>query len=180
MRWLTFILSATGVMVVQLTIAPRLELAGVRPDWLLVFIIFIALHAKIPDAIAAGWLIGLGADLLTIERFGLLSLSYGLTALLVVAVRDNLFSFSALTQTLVTFLAGCVIRTAWMLYQGVLYDAPGFLPADLGGGVLLAALYTAAWAPLVHRPFRYLRRWFGLPSGRQRSGWPRRTGRAYV
>ena len=58
MRWLTFITLVVLVVSLQSTVAGRLTCLGAAPDWVLVLVVFYALHARAAQAMAAGWLAG--------------------------------------------------------------------------------------------------------------------------
>jgi len=176
MRWLPFILCAGIVLTLQSALAPRLALGGVRPDWVLVMVIFYALHAKTPDSVIAGWALGLMADLLTVERFGLLSLSYGLAAAAVASVREYLFRSRAVTQFAVTLAVGVLMQTAWQIYRRALYAPLGSWAGDWVSNGLLASIYTAAWAPLFHRGLLSIARTLGIPRPQERLRHAPRTG----
>jgi rod shape-determining protein MreD len=150
MRWLTFMLLAALMLTLQSTVAPHLALFGARPDLLLPVVVFFALHAPPRDAIVGGWLIGLCADLMSVERLGLIALSYVLVATGVVSVREHLFRYSHVTQFVVALLACFMVRVGWIVYCRVLYSVADSLLVDLMTNVLLVSVYTAAWAPLLH------------------------------
>jgi len=136
----------TGLLLsVQTVLGPKMAVLGARPDWLLVFVVFIGLYAAAPRAVIVGWFVGLCADLMSIERLGVMSLSYGLVTLVLVVVRGYLFRHSVLTQAGVTFLLCLLLWAAWYTYASLLYTFRGAI-----SHVLLVALYTAALAPLVH------------------------------
>ena len=162
MRWLSFILCSAIVLTLQSAIAPRCEILGARPDRLLVIVVVFAMHALPHDAVLGAWGIGACADLMTIERPGLLALSYTLTALCVAATREYFFRYRARTQFFVTLTACLLTHTAWLVYQRVLYDPRPNVVADFVTGVLAASLYTAAWAPLTHKLFLRMSRTFGI------------------
>ncbi|MGB2986428.1 MAG: rod shape-determining protein MreD [Phycisphaerae bacterium] len=162
MRWLTFMLLVVVVLTLQSAVAPRLELFGVRPDWLLVVVVFFALYAPARDAAIGAWIIGGCAGLMTIERLGLIALSYTLVAMAVSPVREYLFRDRAVTRFIVTLLACLLVRIAWTIYCRVLYDPVDSLLVDLAMNVLLASVYTAAWAPLLHKGLWRMSRTFGL------------------
>ena len=86
MRWLTFGILGVVFIVMQSTLAPRMEILGARPDFLLVLVVFFGMHGKLPDVAVGAWLLGFVADLMSIERLGLMAFSYMLTALLVASV----------------------------------------------------------------------------------------------
>ncbi len=150
MRWLTFFLLAAVVLTLQSTIAPRVEVLGARPDWILVIVVFFSLYAPRREAIISAWIVGMAADLMTVERLGLLALSYALAAVGITSVREHLFRYRAATQFVVTLVVCLLLRAAWLVYRRVSYDVAEPFLADLTVDVL-AAIYTAVWAPLLHK-----------------------------
>ena len=166
MRWLYFMLLCVVLLTLQSAGARLFELFGGRPDWLLVVVVFFAMRAPPRDAIIGAWIIGGFADLMTIERLGLLALTYGLAAVAVVSAREFIFRERALTQFLVTLVAGLSIRCAWLVYSRALYDPAAGLLMDLAVGVLFVSLYTAAWAPLCHKGLLGMSRFWGLKRSR--------------
>jgi rod shape-determining protein MreD len=180
MRWVTFLVLAVVVLTLQSVVAPRLELLGARPDWLLVVVVFFALRAAPRDAVLGAWVLGACADLMTIERFGLLALSYGLAGAAVTSVREYLFRSRPLTQFVVTLLVCLLLRFAWLLYRRMLYDPAGSLLVDMAIDVVTASVYTAAWAPVWHAVLGRMPRTFGLPRPRYTFAGLRRMGAADV
>lgn len=150
MRWLTFFLLAAVVLTLQSAVAPRLEVLGARADWLLVIVVFFSLYAPRREAVISAWIVGMAADLMTVERLGLLALSYALAAVGITSVREHLFRYRAATQFVVTLVVCLLLRAAWLVYRRVSYDMAEPFLADLTVDVL-AAIYTALWAPLLHK-----------------------------
>jgi len=145
----------------QSSVISRIEVFGVRPDLLLVIIVFFSLHARGVDAVIGSWFIGMCADLMTVERLGLMSLSYVLAAFLVLMVREHLFRYRALTQVAVTLAVCLVVRVLWMMYCIVCY--PSMTAVEIISELVATSLYTALLAPLVHRLLLGLSKQFGLP-----------------
>jgi len=166
MRWWTFILFAVLTLTLQTSFAPRLAVLGVRPDWLLVIVVFFALHGRRRDAVLAGWSIGLCADLMSIERVGLLALSYTLVAWSVGLIRDYLFRHQALTQFVVTFVAALCVQIVWMVYRRTLYAFNESLGSELSLSFVVAPIYAAIWAPVAHRALLSAAPMLGLPKPR--------------
>lgn len=162
MRWVMFIPAAVILLTFQSTIAPRVELFGARPDWLLVTVVFLALHARERDAALGAWMIGGCADLMTLERFGLIALSYLLVAMAVLSVREYLFRHHWVTQFVVTLIACLAVRSVWIVYRRFMYAPADSLLIELMKDVALSSVYTAAWVPLLHRSFRGMRKALGL------------------
>ena len=151
MRWLTFIILLLVVLVVQSSVAPHLALLGARPDFVLVIVAFFALYARPWDAVLAAWVLGACADLMTVERLGFLALSYSLAAVLIISIREYLFRYRAATHFVLVLGVALLLRMAWAVYAGILYDRAGSWGGAIGRDWLLVALYTACWAPLIDR-----------------------------
>lgn len=143
MHWLPILLLAALTLAAQTVLVPRCEIAAARPDLLLIVVVFFALHAPPRRAILVGWAIGFLADLMSIERMGLMSLTYAASALLLVSIRDSLFQRGSVAQFFVTLFLGLAIRAAWAVYVQVLYAASiGPLRT-----IVLSACFTAILAP---------------------------------
>lgn len=162
MRWLSFFILAVVVLTLQSALLPRIELFGARPDLILVVTVFFAMHAGRRDAVLAAWLLGMLADLMTIERFGLLSLSYALIAMTVTSARDFLFRYNAFSQLVVTAAASLLIGVGWLFYRRLLFDPGGALVGDIAVTLILTPIYTGLAAPPIHGAMLVLRRSFGL------------------
>ncbi|MBI4716659.1 MAG: rod shape-determining protein MreD [Planctomycetes bacterium] len=151
MQGLVIVLATAVLLAAQSVVAPCVELRGARPDWLLVVVVFGALHAPPASAVGYAWVLGLVGGLLSVERTGLLALSYALAAGLVAAVREYLFRNSALAQIVLTLAVALVVRGGWLLYRRVVDDPTTALVAGVATDVVPASLYTALWAPFIHR-----------------------------
>jgi rod shape-determining protein MreD len=162
MRWVPVILFIASLLVLQSALAGRLELLGCRPDWLLVVVVFFAMHARRSDAAVGAWLIGICADLMTVERPGLLAISYLFAAVAVTSIREYFFRYRMLTQAIVTAVVSLLIRTFWLAYRHVLYDPAESIVAAIVLDVVLASVYTAIWAPLIHRAMLGMSGMFGI------------------
>ena len=151
-----------GLLTLQSTIAVRVEFFGARPDWLLVLVVFFAMHARMPDAAVGAWFIGAGADLMTVERPGLMAMTYLLAAVLVASAREYFFRYRSVTQFGVTLAVCLLVRTGWCVYRGLLYDAGGSIVLDVAVDVVLASLYTALWAPPLHKGLLAIAPYLGI------------------
>lgn len=173
MRWLGFALWALLVLIARSALAPRLELFGTRPDWLFVFAIFLGLYARRSDAIIGAWILGACADLMTLERLGFLALSYGFAAYLVVTVREYLFRYHWQTQFLITLILGLLIRLVWGIYRLAMYPDAVWTVWSIAAEVIVGAVYTAAFAPPIHKLFLSMPRLLGLSKPRYSFSGPR-------
>lgn len=161
MRWLAFGLLAAAAVCVQTTLVPVLEIAGCRPEFLLILLVHYALHARAPDCLIAGWVLGLLMDLTSVERLGACALVYGIVALCIWGVREVVFSKHPLTQFTLTFLSCSFVQLVLRLFFSVAYDVK-LSYASLVFQTLGTALYTGLWAVVIHQILVRLERPLGL------------------
>lgn len=162
MRWFPFLLLTILLLTAQSALAPRLAVFGARPDWLLITVVFLALFAMPRQAVVGAWVLGACADLMTVERFGLMAVSYGLTALFVSSIRELLFRNRGVTQVCVTWVASLLVCSGWMVYHRLLYPPATSVLHELSVQVMLASFYTAAWSPLIMRALLGVARPLGI------------------
>ena len=163
MRWLTIAVTAMIVVTVQTTLAPRLAIDGAWPDLVLIIAVFLGLHVRNLDGVAAAFVLGLLADLQSCERLGMLALIYGLIAWGVYLCSDWFFRRHVLTHVAMTFVAGVLAHGTLMLY----YTAVAGTAGSHGGRlVLMIALYSAVCAPPIHALGLRLAPWLGLDTPR--------------
>jgi len=148
MRWIGFIVIAGVVVTVQASLGPWLTVGGVRPDLCLVFVVFMGLRVRAGDAGIGAFMVGLAGDLMSIERFGLLAVSYMLVAVIVSLVKEFLFRRRLATFVAVTLVAGVGLRLAWLLYRHLMYDSSERIASALVDDVLGGAVYTTLFALL--------------------------------
>lgn len=162
MRWLGFAICAGMGLTLQTTVAWRLQIGPARPDWMLVLMVFFALHARSEEGLIAGCVLGLLSDLMSIERVGLLAMLYGLSALVLFLVRDYFFIDHPLTHFFLTWVAALGVGLACCFYRSV------FGPAGSSGWafstfeVMLGAAYTGLWAIPAHRVLGYFPKLLGV------------------
>ncbi len=149
MRWLTFAVCAVGVLTLQTTLAAPVGFRGVRPDWVFVLVVFFALYCPRNEAFLAAWVLGFAVDLLSIERMGLMAITYAISALLVNGVREFVFLKSVMTHFMAT-LGGCLVLNAMLgVYRVVALDSyAGWVHVVLEG--VGTSFYTALWAIPIH------------------------------
>jgi hypothetical protein len=88
---------------------------------------------------------------MTVERPGLISFSYMMVAAAVSSVREYLFRYWALTQFTLTLVLAVCVQTVWMMYRRTMYAPVRPLWSDWFVGAVLTSLYSAVWAPVLHR-----------------------------
>ena len=171
MRWIAWVLLAALAVSLQTTLAGRVEIGPIRPDWPFLLVVALALTAPVTEALYAAVIIGAFVDLSSVIPFGTFTFPYGLAAFLIVRVRELLFRNRLVTYTAVTLLAGSLVQLLIALFRPFQegagqYDGSLFLEAV---GI---TLYTVAWSVPAHWLFLKSRRLFGF-APRRRTGMAR-------
>ena len=164
MRWISFIILALGVLVVQTSLVPWIQVLGARPDCVFILVVHLALTAPKTDALLGAWTLGLFVDLNTDLNLGLIALIYGLSALTIVEMRGLLFREHLVASLGVTFVTGLAGQSAIAVYRLLTVSGTGFF--DAGGHALLTALYTALFAPYLLRGLRRVNPLLGIAGKR--------------
>ncbi|MCG3137397.1 MAG: hypothetical protein HJJLKODD_01241 [Phycisphaerae bacterium] len=144
MRWLTFMMLALMGITLQTTLAERVELWGVRPEGMVVLLVFYGLRARNTDGILAAFALGLLVDLTTIQPLGIAAVVYALVGLAIYGLRPLLFTRSLTTSFYISILAATVVVLLLFNY----YRWSSARDLSLGAGMLRAILtgcYTALW-----------------------------------
>ncbi len=150
MRWISFVILACIGIVLQTTVAHRLQINNVSPDLMLIITVHYALHAISPDAMIAAWLLGFSIDLYGSGRLGVFAFGFGVVAALIVQLRDSMFRDHPLTSLFVTLTCAWAVH----LMAGIHFilthpNAPRGI-VDVFLYAAYTAMYTAALAPYLH------------------------------
>jgi len=176
MRWVSFIILACIGIVLQTTVAHRLQINHIGPDLMFIIAVHYALHASSPDAMIAAWLLGFTTDLFGPGQLGVFAFAYGLIALLVVQLRDSMFRDHPYTSLFTTLIC------AWMVHMTAgahfLLSHPQAHRGILD--VLLHATYTAMYTAALGPHLHWLLGRFRGPLGLVSTGRMRRLGRSHV
>lgn len=166
MRWVWFFIFLLGAIVVQTTLAPFMAIQGVRPDFMILLMVHVALVAPAADAMLAGWAIGLGYDLSQLSydthaNVGVAAFVFGLAAMLIVRIRSATYREHAATLFAFSLCAAMFIHTMLSLVTLYRFDQMSRWTGGLGVG-LATAIYTAAVSPYAHWLLRRARGTLGF------------------
>ncbi len=145
MRWLTFAGVMFVVLILQTSIARAFSIGEITPDWLIVLVTLAGLYSRRKDAIIAGCVVGVCADLLSMERLGVMTLCLTVAALVGNSVRHLVFLKNALTHFVVTLIAALAVQMVLAIQHALMYHGPA--GSDLVYHTLATAVWSAAWAP---------------------------------
>lgn len=157
MRWILWICLAALVVATQTTLAPQVQIGGVRPDWPFLLVVAISLTARVNHALYASAMVGLFVDLNTVVPLGVFAFCYGSVSLLIVKVRELLFRDALLTYVLVTLFASLLAQAMIALLR-ITQEGAGQYEGFVAVEALGTAMYTALWSFPAH--------WLYLKAGR--------------
>lgn len=132
-----------------------------RPNLLLLPVIYFALWFPLRQAIFAALAAGLLRDLYSLDPFGLSALSFAVSAVVVAVLREEIYREHPLTQIL---LAGLVALIPGGATLGHLAMSGAQAGPSLIGSSASQALHTALFAPLIILPLKSLGPLWGQPA----------------
>jgi rod shape-determining protein MreD len=150
MRWLTYFILAYVMVGVQSGLGGFVEIWGARPDLVLICVIFIAMNAPRDAALLGAFVLGVLADLLSLNPLGLRALSYTLSSAPIVHRTHPLSHFSLA-------FVGSLLASIVILIHGLIHG-----PTPRITVLFFTALYTGVVAIFVLGILQRIRRIFAF------------------
>ena len=149
MNWPRFAILLVIITLGQASFVDAIAISDIKPDFLLVLLVFFAIYASPMDAIITSFIIGFAADIALGTTLGPRIIAFGLFGTLlsnlncVIAIRR--FQFQSLAIFVTGLLAGIVVWILTLLRRQ---------PLGIGVWTLLfgVPLYSAAVGPLLFIP----------------------------
>ena len=183
MRWLPYFILAYVAIAVQIGLGAFVRYHGAQPNFVLLAVVFIALHAPRDAALLGCFCMGLLQDLVTQQPPGLYALSYGLAGIVVAGSHHAVSKEHPLSHFALALVGGLLTATVLVVHGWVRPDAPA-VPGGAGGAATLpairlpagtqyaSALYTALLAPVILGLLQRTRRFFAFqPQRRKARSW---------
>ena len=161
MRWFSYFILAYLALGLQIGAGEFLRVGGAKPDLVLLAVIYIAINAPRPAALAGGLGMGLMVDLVGLGPLGLYALAYGVVALFVVSMQEVVYREHPMAHVRVAFISSLLVSTIGLVHGWI---HPPLLPL---GVQFKAALYTALLAPLVLGVLHRMKRAFAFKPRRR-------------
>ena len=144
MRWLITAALFLVMLTAQQAAGPHLHVLGATPDFLVIFVVQIALVLPPFDAILWSWGMGLAADLYGDTPVGVLAVTYALVALVITRIRGQIFAAHILTRLTLVLIAD-VLQHLVLLFSQIIRGHP--IPFLLSlRTAALDVLYTVVFA----------------------------------
>jgi rod shape-determining protein MreD len=164
MRWFRFAVLVLVASLLQtglvgaLAIPPRSDL---KPDLLLILLVFFALRSNSTDAVITSFAIGFAADLsnpIAGRLMGPRIISFGVFGTLLSDLNSTISPRRVIYQAITIFLMGCL--TAGLSYL-LAFLRTGAAPPNLAAGCFWPPLYSAALGPLLFLPVGWCMHMYG-------------------
>lgn len=167
MRWFRFAVLVLVASILQTGPVGLIAIhSEIRPDLLLILLVFFALRSNSTDAIITSFAIGFVADLSssTLPLMGPRIISFGLFGTLLADLNSTLYVRRVLYQALTVFVMSCL--TTGLTYLLTLLRA-GTVTTNLATAFLWQPLYSALLGPFLFLPVGWSMHMYG--KSRQRS-----------
>ncbi len=156
MRWVRFAAFILVVTLMQEWLKGALAVAhsGIKPDLLLILMVFFAVYCNTTDAIIASFATGLAADLIG-QAMGAHMISFGVTGTVLAYLHKFIAVRQLAWQALVVFVAGVLTGLATYYLNMVKGHAA---VENIYGIILFTSLYSAVIGPFFFLPAAWLMR----------------------
>ena len=162
MRWLPFYILAYLFVAVQFALGGALRWGAWTPNIVLLFLLFIGMHAPVEQALMAGFMLGLMHDVIASHGIGTYALSYAIIGAIAVQLRAVMYSDHLVTHVAMPLLLGTGLLVYLLVRQWLrnFYFAP---VADVGfrSGMMSVLITSVLAVPVIgllrkfRRPFSF-------------------------
>ena len=153
MRWLRFAVLILAAMILQTSLLGMVALprTGIKPDLLLILLVFFAVRCQASDAVITSFIIGFAADLIspTMGLMGPRIISFGLFGTLLSELHSVISTRRMVHQAVTIFLMG-VLTAALSHLLTLLRAEPD--PTGLAAPFFGQPLYSALVGPFLSVP----------------------------
>ncbi len=152
--WYIFLSFLAGLLLTSIPLPGWLEV--LRPEWMVMALIYWCLALPSRVSVGYGWIAGLFLDVARDSLLGQHALAMSVVAYLTITLHQRIRNFPVGQQAGVVFglVAAYFFIIAWVM--GISDHAPNF------SGILMASIMTAVLWPPVFHALRFLRRHFHI------------------
>jgi rod shape-determining protein MreD len=176
MRPLSYFILAYITLGLQAGIARAIQWNTAGPNFVLLAVIFIALNAPRDTALLACFGLGAMQDLTSGGTMGLYAFSYGIVAVMIVAIQQAVYRRHPLTHFMLALVTGILVAIILAIHNWLRPPAPEIISAGqhlppIHTPILplfYTAIYSAILAPFLIGGLQYFNRLFRFQSARRR------------
>jgi len=143
MKNILIFLGAGLVILLESLFLCRVQISGVRPDYLFIVVFLLAFHRPIDKSILLVWLIGLLKDMASQNGFGTSAFLYLISALVISFARQIVFNEDIIIQMTILFISALICNLLNGLGVFLYYSQSGPPLAYIMVKSIYIALYTA-------------------------------------
>ena len=148
------------LLIIHLVLLGRIEIAGAKPDLLLVLVVFVGLFFGSGAGLEAGIAAGLGKDMFAFDYFGTNAFLMGLVGVVAGAINTKIFRESGFTRILLVFFFCASGMYARALLSRFVFRSESL---DIPEYTYFSVFPVSAYSSLAALPvFGYLIHVFGL------------------
>ncbi len=144
----------------ECTLLNIINIGGMRPDLILILVIFIGLYAELGEALEAGAVAGILKGIMTTGPVGINVAILTLCALFAHYCRNKLYRESLLTQIILTLLLAAIVNVLGLFAAVLMDDADIIIKSGLWHTsvfpVVKASLYTSFFGPPAFLLFKHI------------------------
>lgn len=151
MPYLILLILLVISLLLQTTVLNSIAISGVKPDLVLIWVVFFSLFGGIYKGASFGFLAGLFEDLLLGRFIGMNALTKGLTGLLVGYIESKIFKENILVPVMVVLMASFVNESLFFIVGKALGFNINF--SYWLTIVIPVAVYNTCIVPLLYKGF---------------------------
>lgn len=133
---------------------------GIKPDFLLILVLFTALLEGPITGLKIGFAVGLVEDIVVGKYFGMYILTKMLTGLIIGLVEPKIFKENYLVPVVTLFL-GTILHEFWFIFFGNIIGMKILWGESIWHQIVPLSIYHAILAPFIYVPFYkiYFSKW---------------------
>ena len=130
------------------SVAPFIRVAGMSPDFFLIFVAVLSLRGRKEGVLTMAWLCGLAKDLLSEGRLGVYAALFVIAAYLLLNIREYLSVDMIKVRVWIGAIAGLTVNLLYILVALVYNSGMGVVETlgRLAAAVVMTALLTPLFA----------------------------------
>lgn len=139
-------------VIIQVNILPSISLFSIKPDLLLILMIFFNLHFSFKKGLVFGGICGLLKDVLSVGALGVNLFSFIICAFVIRGIKQNFYEDSFPMRAFVVFLVSLLNSTINCILLNVVSEVNFSILVFVV--IILGSFYTTLFSLLVFIPFR--------------------------
>jgi len=138
--------------IIQLSVLPSINFFNIKPDILLILVIFFNLYFSFKKGLIIGSLCGLLKDVFSSSVFGLNLLSFIICIFIIKRIKKYIYKEDYLIRISIVFLISFINSIIYCVFRAAFFNLAFYVSFLLI--IFLESIYTALISPIIFIPFR--------------------------